>query len=131
MAAKLPTKALEASGQLSHNKKRYENRANEPTEIEEITSKYKCPECLVAAGHKKRWDSLVSRAHKGSLATADRETLIAAVYLTHEFETSYDDIQGARINAMIKILQELGMTPVSRSKLQVRKSEKTNDFDDL
>ena len=131
MAAKLPTKALEASGQLHHNKKRYEDRANEPEVINELTKKYKCPDCVVNAGLKERWNSLIDRAHKGSLATADRETLIAAVFLTHEFETNYEEIQGVRINAMIKILQELGMTPVSRSRLQVKKTETKNEFDDL
>ena len=80
----------------------------------------------------KVWRELCDICLPGVLTDADRIAVEALAELLAEFRSNPVDFQTSRLNAMIKILSSLGMTPVDRTRLGVAKKKKDeNPFANL
>lgn len=128
---KKPTKVLEAAGAFKKNPRRGEDRQGEPREIEELKPGVGIPDEIKARGLEDLWNRILSVAHKGSVATADQFMLVTATLLYNKMLTEFETMKSSDIQALVKCLGELGLSPIQRTRLNVKPKPTGNRFDDL
>jgi phage terminase small subunit len=101
------------SGTLADHPGRYANRANEPTNLEELG---RAPNHLSEA-QQKIWREIVASTQEGWLKRSDRIAVEACVRLTEQLRAGTISNQG--MSVLSTLLAKLGFTPADRSKVQV------------
>lgn len=108
-----PTLTLAASGALRHNPGRYSARSREP-QAEPLSAD---PPAHLNESQRAVWREFYAACPAGVLAAADGVALELAASLTAAFRADPGAFSAARLTALRLLLCELGMTPVSRSKV--------------
>jgi hypothetical protein len=108
-----PTRILEMTGALAHDRKRYANRTAEPVPAGELGE---APEPF-DKNLKLIWNEMVAQVPEGVLTNADRVILELAVRLTAKMRKG--ELTAAVAAQLVSCLSRLAMTPSDRSKVQV------------
>jgi hypothetical protein len=119
-----PTLILEAKGAFRHDPARGRARENEPrpeTGIGDPPADFLRPESAMAARCLRIWHEFIAHAPPGLLTGNDRVMLATACRTQADIEAG--DRSPARIGQLRGLLNDLGMSPASRSKVSVRKHE--------
>jgi len=106
-----PTRVLELTGRLKHDKKRYAHRQNEPVENRPLGG----PPDRLTATQREVWAELAGQLVEGVALASDRaafETLVRLV--SREREGSLDATERGQ---MLRVFQMFGMTPSDRSRV--------------
>ena len=126
-----PTSVLEASGAFKKDPQRRADRALEPSEFELLKPGVEVPCEVKALGAEDYYNQILEVAHEGSVAKADRFIVVIAATLYRQFVTDFNTMKSSDIQALIKALSELGLSPIQRTRLQVTPKPKKNAFSDL
>lgn len=118
-----PTSVLQFTGAFAKNPQRAESRKHEPKPTGGIGE----PPSRLTDDQKKIWFELVGESLPGVLSNADRQILELTVRAVEMIRVVYDPKVAAQLN---QYLQQLGMTPAARSKVQAAKDE-AKDEDNL
>lgn len=121
--ARKPTAVLQFTGAYKKDPNRAESRKDEPKPSGGIGE----PPAHLSDEQKKLWFELVGQSLPGVLSNADRTILELTVRALEQIRIVYDPKIGPQLN---QYLQQLGMTPAARSKVQAVKDTK-KDEDDL
>jgi phage terminase small subunit len=126
-----PTNVLQLAGAFKKNPDRGRARANEPRPTGAIGD----PPDALSEAVRKAWHDTVAEAPPGVLTNADRGilTLVAMlrdhaehgeIYITREGVVTDERVWDTKKLALLKsCYTELGMTPASRSKVQIKPAE--------
>jgi phage terminase small subunit len=110
------------SGTLQDHPGRYKDRANEPTNLDELG---RAP-TYMSDEEKKIWKELAGNVTPGWLTRADRHTVELTVTLIAELRARTIDKPGR--TSLTALLSKLGMNPCDRTKVQVpQKPKQDND----
>lgn len=118
-----PTKLLLLNGGIKHNPKRYADRLLEPKPNGPIGAP---PEGMTYEA-KQAWCEIVAECPTGVLTSADRGAVEHMSILRAYCREGVMDVKAMAL--LLRYYTELGMTPASRSKVQVKPvEEKPNAF---
>ena len=120
-----PTALLEATGALSHDKKRYASRKTEPKPTTQLGA---APKHLSTA-QKKTWKELDAMAPDGVLTGCDRWIVETAVILMAKIRTG--DFNSTHIGHLRSCLASMGMTPSDRSRVSASPNVQSAQHDEL
>jgi phage terminase small subunit len=109
---------LTLSGTLQQNRKRY---AHLTSPVPTITTPIGRPPTHLLAIEKQAWLEIARTAPSGLLQRADRVLLEITSKLVVRMRSA--DVKPAELNALISVLNKLGMTPHSRSKMDLPLTE--------
>lgn len=119
-----PTNILRLNGALARNPGRHADRLNEPVPSGPVGS----PPDWMNDAERESWGWIVGRCPPGVLSNADDGILELAAYLRAQV-VGRTMMNGGRIWALLRqCYGELGMTPASRSKVQVATVAGPNRF---
>jgi hypothetical protein len=122
-ATRKTTAELMLTGALDAKPGRYGNRLNEPTPTEPLGK----PPRHFTKDQKAIWKEIESQVATGVLFGSDRLTLELIVRLTEKLRAG--TIKGMEQHLLLSSLQQLGMTPLARSRIAVpQKKETTSDW---
>ena len=126
-----PTRLLELSGQLRHNKKRYAGRLNEP----QASGPLGDPPERLSADEKAAWLELEQIAPAGVLTKADRwlvEICAGIMASLRRGGIGREGVTNGEVSLLMAGLRSMGLTPADRSRVSVPKeAEEDNPFTEL
>jgi len=120
-----PLEALSLTGAIERNPARFADRGNTPAPENPIGD----PPASFTDDQKAIWNELIIQCAPGVLFGSDRVVLELCVRLIGKMRTS--KLNGAEMSVLMSALQQLGMTPVSRSRITVAKSNEASIWDDI
>ena len=122
-----PSNVLEMSGAFRKNPKRAIGRTNEPIPSGEIGEP---PEHLNER-ERELWHEFVRECPQGVAKNSDRFALMALCKIAYKIESGGFDLTAADYAMLKTYLQQFGMTPVSRSMVQVKQDDNGNEFSEI
>ena len=124
-----PTKVLAMRGSFKPHPERKKERENEP-QGDIISADTKPPRGFTAK-ERAVWKEFVSDAPFGMFEKSDLHILTITVRLMTEFNLKGPDLAQPKMTALLRGLQQLGKTPIERSKVVVRnRPDKKDGWDD-
>ncbi len=128
-----PTNILEMTGALKKNPKRYQDRANEPKNLNAIRK----PPAHLSKDEKAAYREIIKLSIPGVLGEADTLAVEMAACLLVKCRGQYV-VDGKIVPAMateqsqfFKYLNQFGMSPADRSKISVPKKTESSAWDEL
>lgn len=118
-----PYAVLKANGTVKHDPKKYEGR---DTENDKPLGP---PPDTLTPEQKAMWKEMEKNAIEGVLTSSDRLPMEMASVLMCKFRDN--DITGTELGKLINCLSLMGMTPVDRQKVQVKKEKPSSGFSGL
>ena len=125
MPVRKPTALLEASGAFIHNPQRRRDRENEPVP----TSPLGDPPETMSAVQKRMWIEFAAEIPPGVAFNSDRALLEMAVRLRSKLRSG--KASGGEYACLITCIREMGMTPVSRSKVKAVVEKEKDEWDEF
>jgi hypothetical protein len=122
-ATRKPTNVLEMSGAFAHDPQRKRDREHEPTPTGPLGN---APESMTAA-QKKMWDEFASEIPPGVAGNCDRTLFEMAVKLRNLVRTGRAN--AAEFGLLIACIREMGMTPVTRSKVKATVEKEREEWE--
>jgi len=113
---------LKLSGAFAHNPKRLEERRDEPLDIEPLQIE---PPAHLPWDVAYIWREMRPRVIKGTVDQGDVMQFEAMCRLALEMRLLGSAMSTDRINALTRVLGSLGLTPADRSRIRVKKPQKT------
>mgnify|MGYP001016958271 CR=1 FL=1 len=117
-----PTKLAELSGAFKKNPQRRRNRAHEPAVDQPLGARPP----LLPPTEAACWDEIVAQAPSGVLTKADRVIVECAARLLAKIRGT--DATAADFTQLKGCMQQLGMTPASRSHVSAAGQQEGNEF---
>ena len=119
-----PTNILKLRGVEKNHPERLKERENEPVNKNPIGN----PPRHLTREEKKAFRVIVKESIDGVLGQADRMAVaIAARLLVKEND---DEITGAQLSQLVRLLSQFGMTPADRSRINLPGGKPKNPFED-
>lgn len=120
-----PTQILDLTGRLAHDRKRYEDRANEPRDNAPLGDP---PEWLPAT-EREIWEQVAAQLVAGVALASDRSAFESMVRLIAK-ERRDGELSGPEGSRLSRLFAGFGMTPADRSRVSVPPRAAANAFDD-
>ena len=119
------TRVLLMRGSFKAHPERKKERENEPKG--QIMSVTESPPPGFTHRQKTIWKEFISSAPYGMFEESDRHIIELTVIFMAEFREKNGDISQTRLTALLRGLQQLGKTPIERSKVVCRNKIEEKD----
>jgi len=119
-----PTAVLEASGAFDHDPQRRRERENEPVPASPLGD----PPEKMSAAQKRMWAEFAAEIPPGVAFNCDRTLFEMAVKLRSKMRAGRAN--GAEIGHLLSCIREMGMTPVSRSKVKAVVEKERDEWEE-